>query len=298
MVPIFLAIFQLCKENPLRCIRLETTPTEDKIEQFILQYECQLSPWNLFQREFSECVNSLNMFGQTCYLIDQRGDGFPVTQSGGTGDVFSLRNQRRDDDPNDLPSQSDIIFVINELRGWIPSFSKTSLDDEDVVNSVLEVINNLLTNVLKVDHPKISNITFIGKPSNCTNKRITELTVLRKIISSIKYFSSRIIDTYDCSYQHVMSRRAYAKQRIAYARLLKDFKSLFLMSTAAVVFVASNFFKSIPSDGELLRESCLNFVHSMLHQAELKQWYRCLPEYCNFVNLVNKQRQTNHLLRE
>eukprot|EP01060_Flectonema_neradi_P028415 TRINITY_DN3818_c0_g1_i5.p1 TRINITY_DN3818_c0_g1~~TRINITY_DN3818_c0_g1_i5.p1 ORF type:complete len:809 (+),score=98.90 TRINITY_DN3818_c0_g1_i5:54-2480(+) len=289
VVPIFIAALQMCKTFPQQCLQLQKDPQEEEVERFVLEYKPQLSPWALLHKEFAECMTSVRNMAATSAVIIERGTGFPepVGESSIVKD-FSHKNQRREDDPNDLPAHDTIKTLIDQLCRNIP-FVDANTTGMPTVRYVTSVLSMVLEEMLKSQHPDIRDLPFVGKVSNCSTKRISELTVLRKTISSIYRFNNRIIETYINSYQGIISRRAYAKQRVAYARLIADFDTLFLMSAAGLVFVASNYFTHFSKNGDLLRETCLNFVHSMLHQAELKQWYRCLPEFNNFVALVNKQ---------
>eukprot|EP00659_Diplonema_papillatum_P002969 gene2969-4665_t len=230
------------------------------IVSFVEGYRPQLSPWALYEAESGLfATRGLAALRDCVRLIQARGNGFPppaassadssvaaadgaadAADSGlrATGDV-AKKNERSSGDPNTLPSD------VPELRV-----------------SFVEFCDRRGFAVVQLEHPAIQSVEFQGKCSNATNKRIVVLNTLRRIVASCHEFCARVSETYHAAFQLVWSRRAYKKQRIAYARLQNDIPTLLSMVELAYLFVEMNKSHAFPRE-EQLRECCLNYVYSL-----------------------------------
>ena len=223
--------------------------------RYVANYHTQMAPQALFNTESALFqTTGRAMITERLRLIELRGTGFPPPSGGSSGVDVAGQNERIADDPNRLPDNARVLR--ERLEKWAGG-------------------------VQGMEVPAVTEVQFVGKVANVAGRCFVRCSTLRKIVAACEAFTQRVSLTYDAMYTLVFSRRAYKKQRIVYARLLTELETLADMTDLAFSFAQVNAACETPN-GDMLRERCLNFMHSLVHQAELKQWSRCLPEYTAF----------------
>ena len=267
---------------------------------FVDGYTPQLSPIALLQTELRLAHDGgfarLRATAAQAAVLLKVNNGFPpppqagaVTEEAGAPEAataaaavpataagvdVAAQNKRRADDPNHLPHEEAVLLeAALEKR-----FAAGGAGGGGGVAAA-------------PPHPPIRSLGFQGKVTNVSSRRFVRLQTLRKIVASCHSFCERLADTFEHQHGLVWSRKAYKKQRIAYARLLEDVSVMASLVSLALAFVRVNasLVDTDYKNGDLLRERCLNFMCSLQHQAEAKQWSRCLPELKLFLNTLRTE---------